>query len=199
MRRELAIKVDYLNYEYQERLKLESSQQLIAPWSIDENERPFSARTMRIGSRQPGDSENDLSPRGGFDQFLRRGSTFSNYTQPTKHKLDDSLNILKDLVTALVEAGLIEQTAGGERPGYQLQASSMRWVAGDGTRPFHDPIRVPRLSQEGDQTNQFFVGYYKKMGLDNSDLCAREHTAAVRHEDREEREADFRDAKLPLL
>ena len=37
------------------------------------------------------------------------------------------------------------------------------------------------------------------MGLANSDLCAREHTAAVKHEDREEREADFRSAKLPLL
>jgi len=201
MRRELAVKVDYLNYEYQERLKLESSQQLIAPWSIDENERPFSARTMRIGSRQPGDSENDLylSPRGGFGQFLRRGSTFSNYTQPAKQKLDDSLAILNDLVAALVEAGLIEQTSHGERPGFQLQASSMRWVAGDGTRPSHDPTRVPRISQGGGQTNQFFVVYYKTMGLANSDLCAREHTAAVKHEDREEREADFRTAKLPLL
>ena len=75
----------------------------------------------------------------------------------------------------------------------------MRWVAGDGTRPFHDPIRVPRLSQEAGQTNQFFVDYYKTMGLVNSDLRAREHTAAVRHEDREDREADFRTAKLPLL
>ena len=28
-------------------------------------------------------------------------------------------------------------------PGYQLAASALRWLAGDGTRPFHDPIRVP--------------------------------------------------------
>ena len=201
MRRELSIKVDYLNYEFQERLKLESSQQLIAPWSLDENERPFSAKTMRIGSRQPGDSEYDLylSPRGGFGQFLRRSSTFSGYTQPSRHKLDDTVSLMTDLVSALVEAGLIEQTAGGERPGYQLQAACMRWVGGDGTRPFHDPIRVPRLSQAGGQTNPFFVDYYKTMGLNNSDLCAREHTAAVKHEDREQREADFRSAKLPLL
>jgi very-short-patch-repair endonuclease len=201
MRRELSIKVDYLNYEYQERLKLDSSQHLISPWSIDENERPFSAKTMRVGSRQAGDSEHDLylSPRGGFGQYLRRGSTFANYKHPTKQKLDDTLAILNDLVSALVASGLVEQTVGGERPGFQVQASSMRWVAADGSRPFHDPIRVPRVSQSGGQTNQFFVEYYKTMGLANSDLCAREHTAAVKHEDREEREADFRSAKLPLL
>ena len=38
MRRELAIKVDYLDPTYQEGLLQQSSQRLIEPWAIDENE-----------------------------------------------------------------------------------------------------------------------------------------------------------------
>src|SRR5690606_34446739 len=38
MRRELAIKVDYLDRLWLERLQQQSSQRLIAPWALDENE-----------------------------------------------------------------------------------------------------------------------------------------------------------------
>ncbi len=201
MRRELAIKVDYLSYDFQERLKLESSQQLIPPWALDENERLWVAPHMLLGSRRHHESRHSLylSPRGGFGQYLRRSSTFPNYTQPATGRLDDTQVIMDNLVDALVEAGLIEQTEEGERPGYQIQASCMRWVAGDGTEPFHDPIRVPNTSTSGAQTNPYFVRYYTEIAKDNADLCAREHTAAVKHEDREQREDDFRSAKLPLL
>lgn len=38
MRRRLAIKVDYLDYNYQERIRRRSNQNLIPPWAVDENE-----------------------------------------------------------------------------------------------------------------------------------------------------------------
>ncbi|MBW1799067.1 MAG: hypothetical protein JRJ21_11940 [Deltaproteobacteria bacterium] len=38
MRRQLAIKVDYLDSEFQERIQQQSNQRLIPPWSIDEKE-----------------------------------------------------------------------------------------------------------------------------------------------------------------
>src|SRR6266700_1260999 len=38
MRRELAIKVDYLDQLYQENIQQQSSQRLVAPWALDENE-----------------------------------------------------------------------------------------------------------------------------------------------------------------
>ncbi len=201
MRRELAIKVDYLQYDYQERLRRNSSQELVAPWALDENERLWTAPEARVGSQRPGDPRHFLylSARGGFGQLLRRAATFPDYTHPAKGKLDDTLAIMRDLIDALVEGGLIERTAEGERPAYQVQASCMRWVAGDGTVPFYDPIRVPRVSQTGGQTNPFFVDYYRKAGLENRDLQAREHTAAVDNEERQQREEDFRSAKLPLL
>ena len=106
----------------------------VAQKIIDENERLFTAAEIRVGSRRAGDTEHFryLSPRGGFGQFLRRPSTFSGYTQPTSDRLQDTQRLCEDLVAVLVEAGLLAQTSGGDRTAYQLQASLMRWVAGDG-------------------------------------------------------------------
>ena len=47
LRRELALKVDVLDADRQEELKRRSSQQLIAPWAIDENE-PLTYGTRRV-------------------------------------------------------------------------------------------------------------------------------------------------------
>jgi hypothetical protein len=126
-------------------------------------------------------------------------SDIPGYAHPAKAKLDETLKLLNDLITALVEGGLVERIMDGERPTYQLQASCMHWLAGDGTLPVHDPIRVPRAPKIGSRTNPFFVDYYQDAGLKNRDLEAREHTAAVTNEEREQREEDFRTAKLPLL
>ena len=48
-------------------------------------------------------------------------------------------------------------------------------------------------------TNRFFVDAYKN-GVDQyRNIEAREHTAQVKPEDREDREERFREARLPLL
>ena len=74
----------------------------------------------------------------------------------------------------------------------------MCWIAGDGTEPFHDSIRTPDRSEIGG-TNQFFVDFYKEEAAKLHGLEAREHTAQVPYGIREEREENFRKAKLPIL
>jgi len=201
LRRELVINVNYLEYGYQDKIRRNSDQQLRPPWAIDENERFFHAPHVRIGSRRAGDTQDFayLSPRGRVGLFLRRSSTFPAYSPPASKRLEDTERICADLVEALVEGGLIVKTGDGDRPCYQLQASCMRWVARDGTKPYHDPILTAQPSAEGGRPNPFFVEYYKHHGLKNRNLYAREHTAAVTNDDREERERDFRTAQLPLL
>ena len=56
---------------------------------------------------------------------------------------------------------MVEPRKKDDKPGYQLPASAMIWVAGDGTEAFHDPIRVPQESSEGHRTNPFFVEFYR--------------------------------------
>jgi len=84
MRRELAIKVTYLDQGSQESLRQLSSQRLIAPWAMDENE-ILEHSSILFPRRKLGDQDEYggnlyLSPRGGYGQFLRRNTTSQNIT-----------------------------------------------------------------------------------------------------------------------
>ena len=203
MRRRLAIKVDYLDYDYQERIRRRSNQNLIPPWAVDENEEMKYAAVLFPRSRRPRDPRDNayLSARGGFGQYLRRSSTFEEYGD--KPNLEETEEIIRGLLEGLTEAGIVEVVAepNGEEevPGYQVQASAMRWLAGDGTETFHDPIRTPDRSASGGSTNPFFVEFYAETAAGMQDLEAREHTAQVPYEVREDREESFREGRLPIL
>jgi len=207
MRRELALKVDVLQPETQERIVQRSSQRLRSPWAIDEGEigAMERARILYPRSRTRGDYGGHLylSSRSGFAQYLGRSSTFAERCE--RLRLEDKGRICRDLLEALRIAGIVELVEEARRgkgdgvPGYQLVASAMLWKAGDGSRPFHDPIRVPRASDRGGQTNAFFIDYYRCIAEDGKGLEAREHTAQVPAPERERREEQFREAKLPIL
>lgn len=203
MRRELAIKVDSLDRTFQERLKQNSQQRLREPWAIDDGEE-FEYAAI-VYPRAASESERRfnvyLSPRGGFGQYLRRSGTLANVSD--RLSMSDTDQIVRDLLSALRVAGLVEivdqPTSRDEVPGYQLNAAALIWRSGDGSRAYHDPIRVPRAAAGGGRTNQFFVEYYRTIAANGAGLEAREHTAQVRGEDREERERRFRDGTLPVL
>lgn len=199
MRRELAIKVDYLSSSWQERLRQASSQWLKPPWAIDENERLETSRILYPRSRRDGDYRGNLylSSRGGFGQFLRRTSTLPDNT--VRLDLAETSTIIADLLEALVTGGLLERVdppRGDDPAGYQLVAGGLIWRAGDGT-PAADPIRIPRLPAEGRRPNQFFVNLYRTVATEGSGIEAREHTAQVPYDTRVQREERFRKGSLP--
>ena len=203
MRRELAIWVEYLDSNRQEQIKLASNQRLRAPWAIDENETLETAAAIKPRARRPGDRRNYqyLSGYSAFGRFLRRRGTFREYSGQLK--TSDAQTIIRDLLKALKRAGLVHEAAPAEGtddvPAYQVPASAMRWFASDGTKPYHDPVRTPTASESGGQTNQFFVKFYKEIALQNVGIEAREHTAQVPYELRQDREKKFRTAELPVL
>jgi ATP-dependent helicase YprA (DUF1998 family) len=203
MRRELALSVNYLDSTWQEQIRQQSNQRLIAPWALDENETMEYAAMLFPRSRTPQDQgENVFLPaRGGFGQYLRRNTTFPELGQ--RLSLEDTTIIIRELLHGLGEAGLVnvvlEPQSDTDVPGYQLQAAAMRWKMGDGARAFHDPIRVPSLPETGGRTNPFFVNFYRTMAEELHGLEAREHTAQVEYEQRLKREKDFRAGKLPVL
>ena len=206
MRRDLAIDVHYLTDEFHDRLKQQSSQLLREPWAVDEQERLEEASAVFPRGRQPHDSRyfTYVSGRSGFGIFLSRMGTLPEY-QATGHrlKLPDKDAICQHLFKVLAKAGFVvaavKPAEEGGIPGYRLAASVMRWVAGDGTVAFHDPIRVPNPPAEGRRTNELFVQFYRKMAGECQGMEAREHTAQVPADERQKREKLFGDAKLPLL
>ena len=203
MRRELALKVDYLDARVQETIQQQSSQRLVSPWAIDENENMEPAAILYPRSRRDKDYRGNvfLSARGGFGQYLKRKATFQEYAEPLSS--DDVTAILKDLLEGLRVAGLVEVVDAPDHaddvPGYQLPASALLWVAGAGIHAFHDPIVIPNPSVAGGRTNPFFVQFYKTTAAKMQGLEAREHTAQVPYEDRAEREQKFREGNLPIL
>lgn len=208
MRRELAIKVDYLDKNYQERVQQLSSQRLIEPWAIDEDEKMEYASIL-IPHPSSGDNGHGnytyASARGGFGIYLRRPGTFAEYDSRAFGRLglDETQAIIRQLLEGLCVAGLIEiaREPDGEYdvPGYQLVALAMRWYAGAGERAFHDPIRVPNESQAGGRPNAFFVNFYREVAGSLAGLEAHEHTAQVPYDVREKREQQFRTGELPVL
>lgn len=204
MRRELAIKVDYLDAAYQESMKQLSSQRLEPPWALDETEKLDHSAIL---FPRPKGQDNDyggnvyLSAKGGYGQYLKRNTTFPDY--PVMLKTNDATEMIQQILDALRAGGLVEivQETKDQNDvnGYQVPASAMVWKVGDGSKPFHDVIRVPRLPAEGARTNQYFIEFYKSVAKDMHGLEAHEHTAQVTNEVREAREYAFREGKLPIL
>lgn len=203
MRRSLAIKVDYLDINFQERIQQQSNQRLKSPWAIDDKETMVSASILYPRGRITGDFRGNIyiSPRSGYGQYLRRRETFPEFTQ--RLGTEDTALIIRQLFQILRVAGLVEEVAPPERdddaPGYQLPGAALLWVAGDGAKPFHDLIRMPTLSEAGGRTNRFFVEFYKDIAKEGKGLEAHEHTAQVDNETRQQREDAFKEGKLPIL
>ncbi|MCK4235680.1 MAG: DUF1998 domain-containing protein [Candidatus Krumholzibacteria bacterium] len=205
MRRELAIRVSYLDPIQQESIRQLSRQRLIPPWAFDEEEGLEQARTVFPRSR--GDDRGDLrnivylSPRGGFGLYLKRPGTFPQYDD--RLITDDVARIIPELCERLTVPGILHQGSeplkDNDVPGYQLNASAMIWRAGRGERAYHDPIRVPREPGEGLRTNPFFTEFYRSETEDIKLINAHEHTAQVPSDIREVREEQFREATLPIM
>jgi ATP-dependent helicase YprA (DUF1998 family)/very-short-patch-repair endonuclease len=201
MRRELAIRVDFLKPDYQDQIKQQSSQHLVQPWDIDDKETMEHASVLFPRSRASGDYGGHvfMSARGGFGRFLKRQSTLPDFEG--RRTTQDITAIIQNLLDVLRVGGLVEVVEEAKNAhdvhGYQLSASAMLWKVGDGTRSSHDPIRVPNAPDTGRRTNPFFVNFYRAAAGDIKGLEAREHTAQVDYEERQKRERRFRRGSSP--
>lgn len=195
LRRELAIQADCLTEQWQEATKRESSQWLVEGWKIDPEEELVTARLA-----QPRAKGNDarspnvfLSARGTLGRYLRRPGNIAAGVP-----LDEVQGVIRDICRVLTRTNLV-CSGKADDPAYQLNASTLRWVPADGTQAFRCPLRVPRSPAAGLRPNKFFVNFYKTAAIDVAGMEGREHTAQVPSEKREEREAEFRAGKLPVM
>ncbi len=199
LRRGLAIKVQYLEPEYQERIRQRSYQYLKAPWRFEEADKMREANVLQLGGdRQSRKDDITITTRSLLGRFLRRGSnwpaTALRGQQVPANELDA---LVADLVKMLVLGGHLVQ-AEGVKGAYQLDAGKIRWQLGDGTVE-HDPTRVSGRPEGEVAVNQFFAQLYHVAASNLRQLEAREHTAQVPAAERQAREHSFGEAKLPVL
>jgi len=200
LRRSLIIKEDALTPNYQERISEQSRQRLCDPWTIEDSRDMVTAGIAWPRSIGTNEYRTDvfLSPQSNFGLFLRRPGIL-----PGPLNVADTRTVIEDLFKRLRPWGLVEEVrtpvTGTTVCGYQVPSSVMLWKASDGREPAVDHLRTTQTSAAEDQTNQYFIELYKSFAERGTGLEAREHTAQVPSDIREEREKRFRAGELDIL
>jgi len=199
LRQNLAVKTPYLEREALGSVLLgmglirEDSPLYIPP---DEGQKLETATVMALGSRPPGRRREydvlHLGPMSALGKHLIRPATLG-WREPLKRP--DAEALLTDLTTSLSE--FIERVGDNA---YQLRGTAFSWQAGDGTQVYLDELRVVRMEgREGPRANRFFLGLYQQAPEHFAQMHGSEHTAQIRADEREKREAQFRAGTLPAL
>jgi very-short-patch-repair endonuclease len=208
MRRALAIATPALEDPYLNQLR-NRARGLREPWAVAPDEDLPHATLFRVPSGGRAARASRVIPivsggsRSLFGRYLRRARTWGgpdgsfNAIKPADYE-----GLASALFGALARAGLIRGTWEG---GYQVDPRVIIWSAGDGDVP-RDPVRraVARARDHGapdkhEAVNAFFRDYYQQTAHTLRHLEAREHTAQVPNNDREDREKRFTSAELPVL
>lgn len=203
MRRGLCIKSIYLDPHHQEQLRNRSYTDLKEPWGLAPEERLFASALM-VPASAPAQGRDRIpilyvSNRSKFGKFLKLRSTWGANQAPWPNQFDEPTYaaIMAGLLRTLVNHGLVQAYELDGRTGYQVDSGIMEWTLGNPGAP---------AEATGGSSNLFFLALYQNVARSLSDhhqelhhLRAREHTAQVDAEVRQTREAEFREARLPLL
>lgn len=205
MRRSLCIKSRFLNADQQEQFRSKSFQYLKEPWAFSEEENLQPGCYLLLTSKPKYHEDNFLfvtaSSRSIIGQQLKRSKYWQEDFELLPKINDENYpDLIQSLITVLESYGLVEKISYDKNiEGYQLLGEFLQWKPADGETE-------PDLSDRYRSENKYFQTLYQTIArLLNSDnrtlfeLEAREHTAQVDADKREEREKLFRNAELKTL
>ena len=207
MRKALCIKTIYLDPNFQEQIRNRSFIELKEPWGLSEEEERFFSHAFMIPrpssqSHQRFDRIFYMSHRSGFGRWIKSQTIWGddNPCYPKNFDAEVYNSVVDGILGILTTYGYTESAdLDSERTGYAINSSVLEWCLGE-------DIGV----MDENSTNIFFRSLYENVAeaLRSGDrflhkLEAREHTAQIDTEIREEREARFRkgveDGGLPVL
>lgn len=201
LRRSLAIKADALNPEKQRDLVEQTNPRLMegTQWYLDDPRELV--KSVVAYPRPKGVKDKTgffISSYGSYGRYLKR-SLLAHLPQGKKFSREEVEAVIHFLFLALKRYGIVEQVRNGEVPGFQINHEALHWISGSGeVRPV-DRTRLLEAGEIPPEVNRYFVECYLRFINLKCVLEAREHTAQVASEDREEREERFRTGELPLL
>ena len=201
LRRALAVKVDVLDPDKQLDLVEQTQPRLLegTVWYIEEaRELVRSVVAFPRPKRQQDRGGFFVSSYGGFGRYLKR-RLLDYVPQGQPFGRDQVDQAIRFLLLALKRYGIVEQVREDKDPGFQINADALRWLPDQGDiRPL-DRTRLLAAGEVPPEVNRYFVECYQRFVDLKCVLEAREHTAQVTAEDREDREDRFRTGDLPLL
>lgn len=205
MRRGLCIKSRFLDHFQQEQFKSQSFQYLKEPWAFSEEENLQPGCLLLLTGKPKGHQDNfnfvTASSRSVLGQQLKKSTYWQeDFQLLPKIKDDNYAELIESLMDALESYGLVEKVEYDKHvTGYQLLGEFLQW------RPASE-LKNPDPSDPYKADNEYFRSLYETLAellcqghRTLFELEAREHTAQVKIEDREEREKLFRSAELKTL
>ena len=192
-RRVLAIDTDLFGRDHVDQLQRLSREHLQGVWTVEEGEPVPDVGLAVLGSTSSNAYRGVLS--------ISRRSLFGRWLTRQFEGLDgyEIEEIQESLVKVLEHNGILAQVTERGVRGYRLKLHQIRVFEGEGEHGAPDPLRRTNDGESGTRIVQYFKDLYLKTGNELATLQAREHTAQVRAEDREEREERFRVGELKLL
>jgi superfamily II DNA/RNA helicase len=194
-RRNLALEADALSSESFERLRRLSRDNLSGLWALPIGEPDPDPGLMILGPRgkDPSPSLVSLTGRGAFGLWLKR-----TLADPLL-KSTDIDDVLASLIEVLVRHGMLVKATSHGMSGYRLNASALSLRPGQGDHGAPDPVRRSFEAEAAPRVVPYFRDLYRDAAAAVGSLHAAEHTAQVSSQDRQEREDEFREGRLPLL
>jgi Lhr-like helicase len=201
LRRVLAIDAEALSADFVDRLRRESREHLTGLWALPETEPDPLIGIAITGTGRMGGPRNALylSGRGMYGRWLRRPERFGQQLSTS-----DADEVINTLFALLEKQGVVAKVTEAGQSGFRLKSSAMLLRPGTGEHGSPDPLRRRFEADQRPRVVEFFRDLYRDTGHELAGLHAAEHTAQVRQEDRQEREALFRgqpnqDVRLPLM
>jgi len=195
-RRVLAIDAEALTEDNLNKLKNQSRDHLTQTWEVPPTEQPDGVGIAVLHAGREGGARTvlNLTARSAFGRWLRQPARFGTLLDTA-----EAGDVIESLIDLLEKAGVLAQVVEAGTRGYRLKRSALLLRRGDGTRGAADPIRRVFEAEQGPRVMPFFRDLYRQAATGLAGLVAAEHTAQVTPQDREDREKDFREGKLPLL
>lgn len=200
LRKNLCIRTRYLNHLEHEQWENQSETYLTEPWRLGRARELAKENAAIVGARPKG--MDDLVSLGSRSKLAQEFKKRSFWGEGPFETLGDKnwSGFIQPLLKAIEDYGLIvSESLGDDLMGYQLLGEALLWTRGGGV-PEDDPLNPAKAD------NPYFKALYGAVAdsldvrrHDWFEFVAREHTAQVDAQDREDRERDFRQGNLRVM
>ncbi len=171
-------------------------------WGLDENEEieiPVSLRVEPQIAFIPNLYTESIGIQSYFGKYIKSVAKERNIKFDKQsyndfvHLLLDKLAQAKYISVSEIKSDKLNQKV------YRLEVKTILWKCGDGRTIQPDKIRLRSYRDNKPVINKYFRDFYQQDFTQLKTIEAREHTAQIKNEERQDREAKFRKGDISVL
>lgn len=202
-RKQYAISHDSLYNDAVEKNEREIRNRLNSDWGFDENERierPNWLRIQTIDKKSAGIPTESAGYLSRLGRYLKGVSGLEDVIVSQDTYEDFISRFLKEFAGIYFAIEEIRDRGSGETvPVFQLNADTIVWKLGDGESVTLDPIYNRSFKNTDKNLNTYFRELYRTSSDNDLFFEGREHTGQIGNEDRQDREAKFKEGDINAL